>query len=176
MDLPITDKFLWDLYGLSEGVGDVLDFALNPHPGKWNRLWKIQNPVFEKYRKQKGRNSFAKLVYNLKRNGYIKVEGLRAKKAIMLTKEGLDKVLRASFKMGARAERKDGKWIMLIFDVPQKYNKSRELLRSVLRNLGYKMFQQSVWVTPYDVSEKTEKALQYYSLEKFVRIFLIEHL
>ena len=65
---------------------------------------------------------------------------------------------------------------MVIFDIPQTHKKARNLLRSVLKNLGYKMFQQSVWVTPYDVSEKTETLLQHYSLDKYVKIFLTEDL
>jgi len=65
---------------------------------------------------------------------------------------------------------------MVIFDIPQKLNKSRNFLRSILKNLGYKMFQQSVWITPYDVSEKTEKLLQEYSIDQYVKIFIIEEL
>ena len=78
--------------------------------------------------------------------------------------------------MEGKNKRKDGKWIMLTFDIPEKHTKARSLLRSVLYNLGYKMFQQSIWITPYDVSEKTEKLLQLYSLDQYVRIFLIEEL
>ena len=63
---------------------------------------------------------------------------------------------------------------MVIFDMPAKHRKARDLMRSVLKNLGYKLFQQSVWITPYDVSDKTEKLLQYHSLEKYVKIFLVE--
>ena len=65
---------------------------------------------------------------------------------------------------------------MIIFDVPEKHRKSRNLLRSILSNLGYKLFQQSVWITPYDVSEKSETLLQMYSLDKYVKIFLIEEI
>ena len=73
-------------------------------------------------------------------------------------------------------KRKDGKWIMLIFDVPEKNKKSRELLRRILYNLKYKMFQKSVWINPYDVSDRTEDVLQEYSLDEFVKIFLIEEI
>ena len=65
---------------------------------------------------------------------------------------------------------------MLIFDMPARNRKARNLLRSILQNLGYKMFQQSVWITPYDVSEKTESYLQMYSLDRYVKIFLIEEI
>jgi len=65
---------------------------------------------------------------------------------------------------------------MIIFDIPEKYKSKRELLRSILKNLGYKMFQQSVWVAPYDIYEKTEQLLQFYVLDKYVKIFLVEEL
>ena len=102
------------------------------------------------------------------------VKELEGKKAVIFTKNGIEKTLKASFKLEGRTKRKDGKWIMLIFDMPAKHKKSRDLLRSILQNLGYKLFQYSVWITPYDVSDKTEKLLQYYSMEKYIKIFLIE--
>jgi len=176
MKLSITDEFLWDMYTVLEGVGDIASFMLNAHPGKWKRLYGVQNPIFEKYRHDKGRVKFKKLIYYAKTKGYIRVKSLEGKKAIILTKEGLSKALKASFMIEGKKKREDGKWAMLIFDVPEKNRKSRDLLRSVLHNLGYKMFQQSVWVTPYDVSEKTEKLLQMYNLDEFVKIFLIEEI
>lgn len=122
------------------------------------------------------REEFNKLIYYLKRKNYIKVKNLEGNKALILTKEGLDRALRASFLAEGRIKRKDRKWIMVIFDVPEKKKLSRELLRSILQNLGYKLYQQSVWVTPYDVSQKTENLLQMYNLDQFVKIFLIEQL
>lgn len=175
MRLSITDKFLWDIYSATSKVGDVLDFITKP-PTMANYLSGPRNPVFEKYGKEVGKKAFAKLIYYLKTRNYIRVKNLEGKKAIILTKEGVGRVLKASFVVEGRNKRKDKKWIMLIFDVPEKYRKSRDLLRSILHNLGYKMFQKSVWITPYDVSEKTEKLLQYHSLDNFVKIFLIEEI
>ncbi len=134
------------------------------------------NPVIRKYRKDKRVKHFNQFIYFLRKNNYIKSVDLKNKKAVMLTKEGFNRALKASFKIQEKKKRGDGKWIMITFDVPQRHPKARNLLRSVLQNLGYKMFQQSVWVTPYDVSEKTERLLQFYSLEKYVKIFLVEEL
>ena len=175
MKLPITDQFLWDLYTVIDKTGDILKFMTKP-PTMANWLPGPKNPIFDKYRKNKNKDAFRKLIYRLKSNNYIKVKNLKGKQAIILTKEGLSKVLKASFIIEGRKKRDDGKWTMLIFDVPEKYRKSRDLLRSILHNLGYKMFQQSVWITPYDVSEKTERLLQHYSLDEFVKIFLIEEI
>ncbi len=175
MKLPITDQFLWDLYTIIDKTGDILEFMTKP-PTMANWVSGPQNPIFDKYRKNRNKYAFRKLIYRLKSNNYIKVKNLEGKQAIILTKEGLNKALKASFVIEGKKKRKDGKWTMLIFDVPEKYRKSRHLLRSILQNLGYKLFQQSVWITPYDVSEKTEKLLQMYSLDDYVKIFLIEEI
>lgn len=179
MKLPITDQFLYDVvYEFFDTASTVTDFLLSNKYKQISILTGNENPVFRKYRNDKNKQQFKQMVYHLKKNNYIKVKNLENKKAVILTKQGIDKVLKISFKIEAQdnQKRKDGKWIMLMFDIPQWNKKARTLLRNVLCNLGYKMFQQSVWVTPYDVSEKTEKLLQTYSLDQYVRIFLIEEL
>ncbi|MCX6718622.1 MAG: CRISPR-associated endonuclease Cas2 [Candidatus Staskawiczbacteria bacterium] len=173
MKLPITDQFLWDIYNIASKAGNAFDFkSINMA----NYLPGVQNPVFKKYRSDRDKAKFAKLIYYLKTNNYIQVKDLQGKKAIILTKEGFSKALKASFAMEGKKKRKDGKWTMLIFDMPSKNRQRRTLMRSILQNLGYKMFQQSVWITPYDVSDKTESYLQIYSLDKYVKIFLIEEI
>jgi DNA-binding transcriptional regulator PaaX len=52
----------------------------------------------------------------------------------------------------------------------------RDLLRELLYLLGYRMLQQSVWVCPYDVLKETEAIIQKLSLERYVKIFLIEEI
>ncbi|MEK7658570.1 MAG: CRISPR-associated endonuclease Cas2 [Patescibacteria group bacterium] len=173
MRLSVTDKFLWDVYNLFSKAGNILDSAFK-YPTMYNSLPGPKNPIFKRYKKEIGAREFSKLIYYLKKKGYIKVENLKNKKAILLTKDGIGKALKASFKIEKGKKRRDGRWIMIIFDIPQKHKKSRELLRSILLNLGYKMFQQSVWVSPYDISEKTERLVQMYLLDKYVKIFLIE--
>mgnify|MGYP001584981984 CR=1 FL=1 len=174
MKISVTDKFLWDVYHIINTTGDIIDFITKP--ATMANLPGPKNPIFKKYQKELGSRKFSQLIWRLKRSNYIKAANLKEKKAIMLTREGIDKILKISFAMEKMIKRNDGKWVMLIFDIPEKYGKSRNLLRNILKNLGYKMFQQSVWITPYDVSEKTEKLLQFYSLDSFIRIFLIEEL
>lgn len=174
MKLSVTEEFLRDVYNILVAIGDASAFIFNPSVAKY--VIGVENPIFKKYKNNKRKIAFSNLLYYAKTNGYIRVKNLEGKKAIMLTKEGVNKALKASFMAEVKKKRKDGKWAMLIFDVPEKQRESRDLLRSVLHNLGYKMFQQSVWITPYDVSEKTEKLLQIYSLEEYVKIFLIEEM
>jgi|SRR3989344_613304 len=174
MKVSVTDEFLWDVYNFLEKTGDVISFLFNPYPRMDHFLPQLKNPIFKKYKNDRNKKKFSNLVSYLKSSGYIKVKNLEGKKTVMITKEGLGKALRASFKIENKKKREDGKWIMVIFDIPEKYKKSRDLLRSILHNLGYKIFQKSVWVCPYDVLEKTEKLMQLYNLENYVKIFLVE--
>lgn len=179
MRLSLTEQFLLDLYDIAEEIGDVFSVVLRPYPSMRNVGPDFGMKEFwDKYKKGKNRKSFYNLLSNLKSKGYITAKNLEGKSGIMLTKNGLDKALKASFQLASntKIKRKDGKWIMVIFDVPEKSKNKRELLRSILQNFGFKMFQKSAWISPYDVGEKTEKALQYHLLDNYVKIFLIEEL
>ncbi len=178
MKINLTDQFLWDMYSFFEKAGDITRVVFRRRRTLYDVSPGPKNPVFEKYKKMNNRRQFNNLIYQLKKHNFIKVENLKGNNAIMLTKKGIDKAIRARFKLEKKNDkkRKDGKWIMIIFDIPQSRRKSRNLLRSILKNLGYKMFQHSVWITPYDVSEKTEELLQWYSLDSYIRLFLIEKL
>jgi len=175
MKIPITDQFLLDLL---ESTSDVVYFIFKRRRTLGDLLPGPRNPTFEKYRKMRNKRAFNSMIYYLKKSNLIKVKNLEGKNTVILTKKGADKAMRASFKIidVKKKKRKDGKWIMVIFDIPQNHKKDRDLLRSVLKNLGYKLFQQSVWINPYDVYEKTERALQFYSLDKYVEVFLVDEL
>ena len=176
MKIPITDKFLWDVFNALSSVEDAGRPLFHPARSMRDATMSTDDPIYQKYRKIFTSQEFSQLIYYLKRKNYIKVKNLEGKRGIMLTKTGVSKALLASFSADGGKKRKDGKWIMLTFDIPQKHKKSRMLLRSIIGTLGYKMFQQSIWVCPFDVSDTTEKLLQVHNLEKYVKIFLIEKL
>ncbi len=44
----------------------------------------------------------------------------------------------------------DGKWRMILFDIPEAKRSLRQLYRMKLADLGARMLQSSVWITPYE--------------------------
>lgn len=170
----ITDQFLWDVFNAASQAEDALSFLIHP-PRRMREIFLTSDdPIYKKYYKILNGKRFSQLVHYLKANNYVRVESLKNKKAIIITKKGLSRTLKAGFKFQERKKRGDGKWIMIIFDIPHNHKKARALLRSILKNLDYKMFQQSVWINPYDILEETERLFQEFSLDKYVKIFLIE--
>lgn len=48
----------------------------------------------------------------------------------------------------------DGRWRLVLFDVPEAHNSTRDKLRRYLRSRGFGYLQNSVWITPDPVTEE----------------------
>lgn len=52
-----------------------------------------------------------------------------------------------------KPRRWDGKWRLLIFDIPEYRRGTRDSIRRTLISLGFARLQDSVWVYPYDCED-----------------------
>lgn len=50
----------------------------------------------------------------------------------------------------AKKKRWNGRWRVVIFDIPERRRKTRDRLRILMQQLGFVRLQDSVWVFPYD--------------------------
>jgi len=174
MKQTITEKILWTIFELAKFTDDY--YFAGPLS-----TWRLYDnfyrggygEIMRKIGWEKSRRDFAKFIDNLKRKGYIKIKIEKDKNAILLTPKGFDKILKISFKQISKKKRRDKKWIMIIWDIPENYKKTRERFRNGLKLLGYQQLQKSVWVCLYDVLKDTEKLIRFYGIESYVKIFLI---
>jgi len=65
------------------------------------------------------------------------------------------------------------KFIIIIFDIPEKIRRKRNWLRSALNNLGLKMIQKSVWVGKTKLPKTFLDDVKNLNLVDFVEIFEI---
>ncbi|MBI2098510.1 MAG: hypothetical protein HYT49_02500 [Candidatus Wildermuthbacteria bacterium] len=174
MKIPLTDKFLWDVYKAMEWIGKKHDYFAprTMREAAYPELWKMK----KEYQRRRSRKEFSQLIYYLKKKGYIKIKSLEGTEGVILTEKGLERVWKARLRLAERKRRKDGKWQMLIFDIPEEKRKLRDILREHLVLLDYQMFQQSVWVCPYDVLKETEEMVRMYSLDPYVKLFMIKEI
>lgn len=172
MKLPITDQFLLKVFKLIQGVDRAYDFFIP------RTIKECIAPELFKLRREFGRQKdwkrFSQFVYYLKCKGYIKIQNLEHRQGVLLTQKGVEKVLRIQGKIKQKQKRKDGKWQMVIFDIPEKKKGLREILRGALRAIGYERLQDSVWICPYDVEKETEHTIREYDIDPYVKVFLIE--
>jgi len=75
-----------------------------------------------------------------------------------------------------RPEHWDGKWRLVIFDVPEKHKKAREALRRKLKDLGFVRLQDSAWVTPYPCDDEVRFLREIFNIPFNVDVFTISDL
>jgi hypothetical protein len=78
------------------------------------------------------------------------------KKYLRLTDKGKKVFAFEQAKISLQQQRKrkwDGKWRMVVFDVPERRRGIRFKLRSVMRDIGFARLQDSVWVYPYNCED-----------------------
>jgi len=52
-----------------------------------------------------------------------------------------------------KPSRWDGKWRVLIFDIPEYRKSTREKIRRTVMEIGFIRLQDSVWIYPYDCED-----------------------
>lgn len=74
---------------------------------------------------------------------------------LCLTRRG--EALLRQWELRAQARKKprkwDGKWRVLIFDIPERRKTLRSQIRRTLVEIGFVRLQDSVWVYPYDCED-----------------------
>lgn len=169
-----TEKILWAIFDLMESTDTTLP-SKNDFYVAFHTSFEYAQ-ILKRLRWRWSRHQFAKFISDLKRRGYIKTKIERDKRAVMLTPKGFEKSLKINFERKDRKKRRDNKWQMIIWDIPETYKKTRNRFRAALKLLNYQQLQQSVWICPYDVSRETEKMIRLYGIEDYVRMFLISEI
>lgn len=87
--------------------------------------------------------------------GYLSIEENDGKKYLKLTDKGENfaALMHEGRLAPKKSKRWDGKWRMLIFDIPERRRNVREKIRMTLITLGFVHLQDSVWVFPYDCED-----------------------
>ncbi|MCX6809247.1 MAG: CRISPR-associated endonuclease Cas2 [Candidatus Berkelbacteria bacterium] len=90
----------------------------------------------------------------------------------LITPKGLDKAKILKLQNNEiKIEKWDGKWRIVIFDIPEEQRKARNILRSILKRNRYIRLQDSVFVSPYGDFELLNSVRHEYKIEKYVNFF-----
>jgi hypothetical protein len=75
-----------------------------------------------------------------------------------------------------RQEKWDGYWRILIFDVPEKFKRARNLLSRKLKEIGMYQLQKSVYVYPFECKDELDFIIEYFGLRPYVRFGLLKEI
>lgn len=110
------------------------------------------------YRSKFSKKSVDQSVDRLRRSGLIKfVQGNKGWR-LELTDKGLEEFSRYKMreKLIKRARNWNGKWHLLIFDIPEERKNIRHQVRRTLASFGFYRLQDSVWVYPDECEDVLE--------------------
>jgi len=93
---------------------------------------------------------------------------------ILLTDRGKKKALTYQIddiKISAM-KRWDGKWRIVLFDIPEKYKKARDAVSLALKRAGFFKFQKSVFVHPFDCESEVDFITEFFKVSPYVRFVI----
>ncbi len=64
----------------------------------------------------------------------------------------------------------DRNWRIIFFDIPEKKRKHRDYLRFIIRTIGFKEFQKSIWIYPYPVPSFLKDLLFEENIKQYTRL------
>ncbi len=147
------------LVALLEAAGDVADVFLNT-PYKGFRMQPRQRPRF-----QKG-------VLNLQQRGIIQSSDIQGYR---FTTKGRGWFTSSIIKYWRTLKLPwDGKWRIVMFDVPNEKSNERNIFRQRLKSLGFQMLQKSVFVIPYPCEEELSRLCRRLKLQSYVNIIVAD--
>ena len=148
------------LLGLLAVSGETIDIVLSM-PYKGGRLFP-------------GRHGYYQAYYQLERAGYIK-RSKTVSSGYTLTKHGRRRALELLLRSQPRHVKPwDGKWRVVVFDVPERRRAARDFLRRQLKLLGFRQLHKSVWVSPYDLSSTFREFLREAGVLTSSRVMVVE--
>jgi DNA-binding transcriptional regulator PaaX len=121
--------------------------------------------------KKIGKKKLKKKIFELKKRKLVSFsETLDGQITINLTERGKAFALKYKIEeMKIQKPRKwDEKWRVVIFDIPEKKKKNRELFREKLKELGFHQLQKSVFIYPFPCREEIEFLRQNWGIAPFV--------
>ena len=128
----------------------------------WNsRLRKIGWPQYNRAVRQLGDRGFLAVIQR------------QGKRFLKLTNKGQLEALLLKAKQ-SQDLRWDGRWRLIIFDIPENQKEKRHLFRVLLKRNGFYKLQASVYINPYPLNTEALIYLKQTGLIEFIRILRVD--
>lgn len=124
------------------------------------------------------RNRIWKAIKYLEEQERIKIEEIDGKRVVMLTQSG--KLLLNDLtieELQIETPRMwDRKWRVVMFDIPMFRSRTRIPFREKLQDLGFEMYQKSVFVYPHECRKEVLAVAEHYGVRDYIRYLTVEEM
>jgi len=157
------------------GIGVGISFALANERTSYKMSKILIKKIFGLDKKPK--NSYRSF-YRLRKQKLIDVKKVGDQEIFYLTEGGRDVFLRFNYDNIKIKEPRiwDRNFRMVLFDIPEKKKKARNIFREKIKEMNFVRFNDSVWIYPYSCQEEIDFIANYLKIGKYVHFALVKDL
>lgn len=127
------------------------------------KLWKDVN-----------KTDLGRIIKRLEKQQMLTIRELGGKTSIEITQKGKRRILEYDFEdMKISSKRRDGKWRLIVFDIPEGKKRSRDAFRKKLMQMGCVRLQDSVFVSAFPCKKEVDFLAHYLEISDFVTLAVI---
>lgn len=91
---------------------------------------------------------------------------------LVLSEKGNKQILKFNFEdlRMPKSGKWDGKWRFVIFDLPERYKRERDLFRYKLKTMGFYQVNRSVWLNAHPCKREIDFVSEYLRISAYVRV------
>lgn len=145
------------------GIGDVAQEIKDPMQIMSKSYETMYGFIPERYK----RSNFLQTVRRNLRTGNIGKVTKNGKVYLRLTSVGANG-LKRDFPILNLTKKWNKRWVMVVFDILEKSKSVRDRLRSKLKNLGFGMLQESIWISPLPIGKDMKEFIDSIGLSEYV--------
>lgn len=133
---------------------------------------RFEDFTYHHYRYQYGykelkKSDLAQALKRLREGGFVEEEKDEGEIIFKLTQKGKDKAI---LLMDEKDDKWDGRWRLVIFDIPEKRRAVRILLRRKLLYWGFRKWQKSVWASKKNCTKQLRDFIKGVGIEDWVLV------
>ncbi|OGE19333.1 CRISPR-associated endonuclease Cas2 [Candidatus Daviesbacteria bacterium RIFCSPLOWO2_02_FULL_41_8] len=109
------------------------------------------------------------IVHRLKEKGWIETSRNEGRILVKLTGKGRNQL---AIEKALIQKKWDGNFRIVIFDIPEKHRKVRNVFRHRLKEWGFRAWQKSVWASQKDLAEHLRNFIKELGIEDWVLVLV----
>lgn len=127
--------------------------------------------------KHLNRRELGKIIKRLEKQDLIAISENNGKTQIIITDKGKKKLLEYDFEnIELNTKKPDGKWRLIIFDIPEHNKRSRDAFRRKLLQLNCIRLQDSVFASAYPIQQEVDFLCHYLGISDFVTLASVDRI
>lgn len=130
------------------------------------KLWKDIN-----------KSDLGRIIKRLEKQEMISIRETEGVITIEITEKGKKRLLAYDFEnIKLKAKKRDGKWRLIIFDIPEGKKQNREAFRKKLIEIGCIWLQDSVFVSAFPCKDEIDFLSNYLEISDFITVVVVDRI